>query len=66
MAQFAERLGGKDPQALSAAKHLVHEGLRLPLEDGLALERAAVLDHIAGAAAGAGITTFTAKVTKGN
>lgn len=66
VAQFAERLGGKDRQALSTAKRLVHEGLRLPLEDGLALERAAVLDHIGGAAAGAGITTFTAKGTKGN
>ncbi|MES5824241.1 enoyl-CoA hydratase/isomerase family protein [Streptomyces sp. RG80] len=61
VAAFAERLGAMDPRALGTAKRLVYEGLRLPLADGLALERAAVLDHLGGAAAGAGIEAFTAR-----
>jgi len=61
IARFAQRLADKDPRALATAKRLVYEGLRLPLTEGLALERAAVLDHLGGATAGAGIATFTAK-----
>ncbi|MER5538904.1 enoyl-CoA hydratase/isomerase family protein [Streptomyces mirabilis] len=59
VAAFAEGLAGKDPQALATAKRLVYEGLRLPLADGLARERAAVLDHLGGTAAGAAIAAFT-------
>ncbi|GGN19815.1 enoyl-CoA hydratase/isomerase family protein [Streptomyces fuscichromogenes] len=61
VAAFAGRLGGMDPQALGTAKRLVYEGTRLPLAEGLALERAAVLDHLDGAAAGAAIKAFTAR-----
>jgi enoyl-CoA hydratase/carnithine racemase len=58
---FAERLAGKDREALGKIKRLVHDGLRLPLEDGLALEMATVVEHITGESAGAGIAGFTGK-----
>lgn len=56
---FAQRLAEKDPVALARTKRLVHEGLRLPLADGLALERRTVLEHLSGAEAGRGIQSFT-------
>lgn len=56
---FAQRLAEKDPVALARSKRLVHEGLRLPLADGLALERRTVLEHLSGATAGRGIESFT-------
>lgn len=56
---FAQLLAGKDPVAMARTKRLVHEGLRLPLADGLALERRTVLEHLSGAEAGQGIASFT-------
>jgi enoyl-CoA hydratase len=59
--ELAERLAGKSRAALARTKRLVYEGLRRPLAEGLALERQAVLDHLAGDAAGAGIEAFTTR-----
>lgn len=56
---LAERLAGKDPAALARTKRLVHEGLERPLAEGLAMERAEVLAHLAGNSAAEGIATFT-------
>lgn len=57
--EFAARLADKDRTALSKIKSLVYEGMALPLGDGLALELAAVVEHVGGGAAGAGIEQFT-------
>lgn len=59
VAEVTTRLAAKDPRALAGIKHLVHEGLKGSLDDGLALERRAVVTHIAGEAGGAGIASFT-------
>jgi enoyl-CoA hydratase len=60
--ELAERLAGKSRAALARTKRLVHEGLQRPLAEGLALERQAVLEHLAGdPAAGAGIEAFTTR-----
>lgn len=59
--EFARQLAAKEPAALARAKRLVYEGLRLPLEDGLALERRVVLEHLAGAEAARGIESFTGR-----
>lgn len=56
---FAQLLADKDPVALARTKRVVHEGLALPLADGLALERRTVLEHLSGAEAGRGIASFT-------
>lgn len=56
---FAQQLAEKDPTVLARCKRLVHEGLRLPLAEGLALERRTVLEHLSGAEAGRGIQSFT-------
>lgn len=56
---FAEGLAAKSPQALGRIKRLVHDGLRMPLEDGLALELRTVVEHQRGESAGAGISAFT-------
>ena len=42
----AERLAAKKPAALARIKRLVHEGLRLPLAEGLDLEERTVVEHI--------------------
>lgn len=59
--EFARRLAAKDRGALGKIKKLVYGGLRLPLEEGLALERIAVVEHVSGAEAGTGIAAFTGK-----
>ena len=59
VAAFVERIAGKDRIALGKIKKLVDDGLRGSLADGLALELRTVVDHVAGASAGAGIATFT-------
>jgi enoyl-CoA hydratase/carnithine racemase len=59
VAAFAAQLAAKNPAALATSKRLVHQGLGLPLDDGLGLEFEAVLDHLAGPSAGAGIGSFT-------
>jgi enoyl-CoA hydratase/carnithine racemase len=56
--RLAERLADKSREALARTKHLVHRGLELPLAEGLAMERAEVLAHLAGDSAGAGIAAF--------
>jgi enoyl-CoA hydratase len=45
---FANTLAGKDRQALARSKRLVRSGLELPLTEGIALELATVLEHLAG------------------
>lgn len=59
VAEFAERLAGKDRQALTKIKQLVYGGLRMTMEEGLALELSTVVEHISGDSAGAGIAGFT-------
>lgn len=59
VSEFAERLAEKDRDALTKIKKLVYDGLRMPLEGGLALELSTVVEHISGDAAGAGIAGFT-------
>ncbi|KAB7761364.1 enoyl-CoA hydratase/isomerase family protein [Mycolicibacterium mucogenicum] len=54
VAGFATTLAMKDRTALERTKALVYRGLRLPLDDGLALEREAVLDHVALTGTGVG------------
>jgi enoyl-CoA hydratase/carnithine racemase len=61
VAGLAANLAGKDPVALARAKRLVRDGLRLPLRDGLALETDAIIEHLGGAAAAAGISRFTGR-----
>ncbi|WP_354698874.1 putative enoyl-CoA hydratase echA8 [Paraconexibacter sp. AEG42_29] len=56
---LAAKLAAKDPRSLAGIKRLVLDGLQGTLDDGLALERRAVVDHIAGEAGGAGIASFT-------
>lgn len=59
VAGFAAALAAKDRDVLGKIKRLVHEGLAMPLDDGLALERAMVIEHVGGGSAGAGIAGFT-------
>jgi hypothetical protein len=39
----------------------VRDGLRLPLPDGLALETEAIIEHLDGAGAAAGISRFAGR-----
>ena len=59
--EFARRLAGKSREAAARTKRLVYEALRLPLEDGLALELRTVLEHLGGEDADAGIQAFMNK-----
>jgi enoyl-CoA hydratase/carnithine racemase len=59
VAAFVGKLADKDRQALATSKRLVYQGLKLPLAEGLALERRAVVEHILGDTAGAAIAGFT-------
>jgi len=61
VADLAANLAGKDPVALARAKRLVRDGLRRPLRDGLALETEAIIEHLGGAGAAAGISRFTGR-----
>lgn len=56
---LARQLAGKSRDAQTKTKRLIRDGLTLPLEEGLALERAVVVDHLTGEAAAAGIASFT-------
>jgi enoyl-CoA hydratase/carnithine racemase len=58
---LAVRLAGKARAAQARTKRLIRDGLELPLAEGLALEREAVVQHIAGEAGGAGIAAFAAR-----
>lgn len=55
-------LAGKDPAALARVKHLVRDQLERPLADGLAAERDAVVEHLGGESAEAGIAAFDSRV----
>ncbi len=61
IAEFAAKLAGKNRDALARAKALVHEGLELPLNEGLDLELRTVLEHLAHDAAAGGIADFAAR-----
>lgn len=56
-------LAAKRRDALVGIKRLVRRGLTTTLEDGLALERSAVIAHIAGDAGGAGVSNFNSRST---
>lgn len=60
---FLETVAGRRPGALRRIKRLVHDGLALPLDAGIALELRTVVDHIAGEAGGAGISAFTERAS---
>jgi enoyl-CoA hydratase/carnithine racemase len=53
------RLAGKAREAQARTKRLLRQGLEMPRETGLELERRTVVEHLAGAGAAAGIATFT-------
>ncbi|WP_372792217.1 enoyl-CoA hydratase/isomerase family protein, partial [Paraconexibacter sp.] len=48
---LAATLAAKDRAALARTKALVHDGLALPLDDALALERRTVVEHLTSAGA---------------
>ena len=56
-----ERLAAKSRGRLRRIKALVHEGLERPLADGIDHEIEAVLAHLQGGSAGAGIEGFTSR-----
>jgi enoyl-CoA hydratase/carnithine racemase len=56
--ELASKLAGKSREALARAKRLVYDGMRLPLEEGTALEVDTVLEHLSGSGAGEGIDRF--------
>src|SRR3989442_4598313 len=58
---LAGRLASRSPEALARTKRLLVRGLELPLADGLALERAEVVDHLISAAGAAAIAAFTGR-----
>jgi enoyl-CoA hydratase/carnithine racemase len=58
---LAGRLATRSPHALARAKRLVVAGLELPLADGLARERAEVVDHIMSEAGAAAIAAFSGR-----
>ena len=58
---LAERLASRSPAALARAKRLLVGGLELPLADGLAWERAEVVDHIMSDAGAAAIAAFSGR-----
>ncbi|MCA1841847.1 MAG: enoyl-CoA hydratase/isomerase family protein [Actinobacteria bacterium] len=58
---LAERLASRSPEALARTKRLLVRGLELPLADGLALERAQVVEHIMSPAGEAAIAAFTGR-----
>jgi enoyl-CoA hydratase/carnithine racemase len=61
VATVVDRLAGKSRAAAAETKRLVREGLALPLAEGLALERRAVVGFIAGEAGASGVETFAAR-----
>jgi len=61
VSELASRIAQKDSAALAKTKELIRSGMELPLSEGLAKERDAVIDHIAGGAAEEGISEFTGR-----
>jgi enoyl-CoA hydratase/carnithine racemase len=58
---LAERLASRSPAAVARTKRLLVQGLELPLVQGLALERAEVVDHLMSAAGEEAIAAFTGR-----
>ena len=61
VAAFLTTLAGRRRDAVVGIKRLVYDGLAGPLADGLALEREAVIAHIAGEAGGVGVDAFSSR-----
>jgi enoyl-CoA hydratase/carnithine racemase len=61
VAAFVDALATKVRPAVVEAKRLIHAGRELPLSEGLAMERAAVIDFMAGAAGADGVAKFKAR-----
>lgn len=61
VAEFAEGLAGRDRDAQAKIKKLVHDGLALPLQEGLERELETVMEHLGGESAAHGITAFTGR-----
>jgi enoyl-CoA hydratase/carnithine racemase len=61
--RLAERLASRNRDAMARTKRLLVRGLELPLADGLALERAEVVEHLTSAAGAAAIAAFTGRKT---
>lgn len=59
--QVVATMAARRPDALRTIKRLVHDGLALPLDKGIALEQRAVLLHISGEAGGVGVSTFAGR-----
>lgn len=59
--ELAGRLASRSPEAVARTKRLLVRGLELPLAEGLALERAEVVDHLMSPAGGAAIAAFTGR-----
>lgn len=59
--EVVERLRRADPGATARTKRLVHEGLGLPLADGLARETEVVLEHLADPAVSERLARFRAR-----
>jgi enoyl-CoA hydratase/carnithine racemase len=59
--EFVQRLAAKDRATMGKIKRLVHDGLGMPLDGALAMERAAVVEHVCGDAAGSGIAAFAGR-----
>jgi enoyl-CoA hydratase/carnithine racemase len=58
---LAERLAARNPEALGRTKHLLWQGLELPLSEALAYERREVVAHIMSDAGAAAIAAFTGR-----
>ena len=61
VAAFTATLAGRSRAAVTEIKRLVYTGLAAPLAEGLALERAAVVNFIAGDAGAAGVGQLTTR-----
>jgi len=61
VADFTTALAGRPRAAVAGIKRLVYAGLAAPLAEGLAMERRAVVDFIAGEAGAAGVVQFNTR-----
>ena len=61
VADFTAALAGRSRAAVARIKRLVYAGLAAPLAEGLALERRAVVDFIAGDAGATGVAQFNTR-----
>jgi enoyl-CoA hydratase/carnithine racemase len=61
--ELATRLAGKSRPAQAHTKRMIYAGLEVPLAEGLALERACVLEHLLSAEGEHGIESFAERQT---